>query len=172
MGGLAGVAPPFLGSRRRRPLDFSDHVRTFLSTKRPATKDDAPPIETGKIKITVRAEYAAAHSDPQGWRYVFVYHVTIENVGDETAQLFWRHWRIHDLVAGDHEVEGEGVVGESPVLSPGDAHYYQSFCVLRGPTGHMEGFYHFRRVDSSVFRARIPHFALHAPPEATGSLLA
>ncbi len=124
------------------------------------------------IEITVRTEYAAEHSDPDGWRYVFVYHVAIENVGDETAQLFWRHWHIHDHVAGDHEVEGEGVVGESPVLSPGDAHHYQSFCVLRGPTGYMEGFYHFRRTDGSVFRAKIPPFALHAPPEATGSLLA
>ncbi|MYG19511.1 MAG: ApaG domain, partial [Gemmatimonadales bacterium] len=92
------------------------------------------------------------------------------NVGTETAQLFWRHWLIHDLVAGDHEVEGEGVVGQSPVLRPGDSHRYNSFCILRGPTGHMEGFYHFRRRDGSVFRAPIPRFQFTAPPEAVGTL--
>jgi ApaG protein len=68
------------------------------------------------MKVIVDTHYAVEHSDPAAWRYVFVYHVHIQNVGDETAQLFWRHWRIHDLVAGDHEVEGEGVVGESPTL--------------------------------------------------------
>ncbi|WP_419949633.1 Co2+/Mg2+ efflux protein ApaG [Candidatus Palauibacter sp.] len=129
-----------------------------------------PPIEQGAMAITVRPEYASEHSDPRAWRYVFAYHITIENVGVETGQLFWRHWLIHDLVAGDHEVEGEGVVGESPVLRPGESHEYQSFCILRGPTGHMEGFYHFRRRDGSVFRAPIPRFHFHAPPEAVGTL--
>ncbi|MCG8468978.1 MAG: Co2+/Mg2+ efflux protein ApaG [Gemmatimonadetes bacterium] len=136
------------------------------------TADRSPradlPLETGAVRIRVETRYAEAHSNPSAWRYVFVYHVTIENVGHETVQLFWRHWRIHDLVAGDHEVTGEGVVGESPVLEPGDAHRYQSFCVLRGHSGHMEGFYHFRRTDGSVFRAEIPRFLLHAPPEAVG----
>ncbi len=136
-----------------------------------ATPDPgASPIVPDAMAIQVRPEYAAEHSDPAAWRYVFAYHITIENVGDETAQLFWRHWLIHDLVAGDHEVEGEGVVGQSPVLRPGDSHRYNSFCILRGPTGHMEGFYHFRRRDGSVFRAPIPRFHFNAPPEAVGTL--
>ncbi len=129
-----------------------------------------PPIVPDAMAIRVRPEYVAEHSDPAAWRYVFVYHITIENVGAETAQLFWRHWLIHDLVAGDHEVEGEGVVGQSPVLRPGDSHRYNSFCILRGPTGHMEGFYHFRRRDGSVFRAPVPRFHFSAPPEAVGTL--
>jgi ApaG protein len=79
------------------------------------------------MRISVRTEYLDRESDPETWRHVFAYHVRIENVGDETAQLIWRHWLIHDLFAGDHEVEGEGVVGESPSLSPGDAHEYGSF---------------------------------------------
>jgi ApaG protein len=124
------------------------------------------------MRVTVRAEYAEAHSDRQAWRHVFVYVVRIENVGDETAQLFWRHWKIHDPVAGDHEVEGEGVVGEMPWLDPGQVHEYQSFCVLHGLTGHMEGFYHFRREDHSVFRVPIPLFLLQAPPDAVGAYLA
>lgn len=128
------------------------------------------PIVPDAMAIHVRPEYAAEHSDPAAWRYVFVYHITIENVGAETAQLFWRHWLIHDLVAGDHEVEGEGVVGQSPVLRPGASHRYNSFCILRGPTGHMEGFFHFRRGDGSVFRAPVPRFHFNAPPEAVGTL--
>ena len=96
---------------------------------------------------------------------MFVYFVRIENTGAETAQLFWRHWRIHDAVAGDQEVVGEGVVGECPTLAPGDVHEYNSFCVLEGPSGFMEGHYHFRREDGSVFRAEIPRFQLQAPPD-------
>ncbi len=128
------------------------------------------PIVPDAMAIHVRPEYAAEHSDPAAWQYVFAYHITIENVGDETAQLFWRHWFIHDPMAGDHEVEGEGVVGQSPVLRPGESHFYNSFCVLRGPTGHMEGFYHFRRRDGSVFRAPVPRFHFAAPPEAVGTM--
>ena len=127
---------------------------------------------TDQMQVTVDTRHAVEHSAPAAWRYVFVYHVHIRNVGDETAQLFWRHWRIHDLVAGDHEVEGEGVVGESPTLGPGEEHKYQSFCVLRGPSGHMEGYYHYRRQDGSVFKGPIPRFQLQAPPEAVGALLA
>ena len=136
-----------------------------------STPKNGPVVVTDQMRVTVRPEYAAPHSDPRAWRYVFVYHVRIENVGLETAQLFWRHWRIHDPVAGDHEVEGEGVIGESPTLSPGQVHEYQSFCVLRGPSGHMEGSYEFRREDGSVFRAPIPRFLLQAPPEVVGAYL-
>ena len=130
-----------------------------------------PDVVTDAMRVTVSTRYAEEHSDPQAWRYVFVYHVRIENVAAETAQLFWRHWRIHDLVAGDHEVEGEGVVGEMPVLRPGDVHEYESFCVLRGASGHMEGFYPFRRADNSLFRAPIPRFLLYAPPDALDARL-
>ena len=130
-----------------------------------------PPVEADAMTITVRPEYATRYSDPRVGQYVFTYDVTIENVGGEMAQLLWRHWLIHDPVAGDHEVEGEGVVGEFPILRPGEAHRYQSFCVLRGPNGHMEGFYHFRRRDGSVFRAPVPRFHFHAPPEAAGTQL-
>ena len=135
-----------------------------------AGDSDMPSTVPDAMAIHVWPEYVAEHSDPASWRYVFVYHITIENVGTETAQLFWRHWLIHDPVAGDHEVEGAGVVGRSPVLRPGDSHRYNSFCILRGPTGHMEGFYHFRRRDGSVFRAPIPRFHFAAPPEAVGML--
>jgi ApaG protein len=116
------------------------------------------------MRVSVRPRFAPEHSDEGEPRYVFVYRIRIENIGSRTAQLRWRHWYIHDGIAGDSEVEGEGVVGEQPVLAPGEAHEYESFCVLRGPTGHMEGFYEFRRPDGSEFKATIPRFQLEADP--------
>ncbi len=114
------------------------------------------------IRVSVWPRFAREHSEPAEPRYVFVYHIRIENVGERTAQLVWRHWFIHDAAAGDSEVEGEGVVGEQPVLAPGDVHEYESFCILKAPAGHMEGYYHFRRPDGSEFNAIIPRFELRA----------
>ena len=115
---------------------------------------------TDGIRVTAQPFYAADHSDPDEERYVFSYHMRIENVGDTPAQLIWRHWYIHDPVGGNSEVEGEGVVGEQPTIDPGGVHEYQSFCVLQAPAGSMEGFYEFVRPDGTRFRADIPRFLL------------
>jgi len=123
---------------------------------------------TGGIRITVRPLYVPEHSDPDDSRYVFIYFIRIENLGEKTVQLLWRHWYIHDEAGGDSEVAGDGVVGEQPVLAPGDVHEYNSFCVLRGPRGHMEGYYDFRSPDGSQTRARIPRFQLRTHPETAG----
>lgn len=123
---------------------------------------------TNDIRVTVRPTFAPAHSDVAEPRYVFVYHIRIENVGEDPAQLRWRHWYIHDAAAGDSEVEGEGVIGEQPVLGPGATHEYESFCVLRGPRGHMEGSYEFSRPDGSRFNVEIPRFILDADGEQRG----
>lgn len=118
---------------------------------------------TDGIRVTVQPVYLPQHSSPATPRYVFAYHIRIENVGDRAAQLVWRHWYIHDPVAGDSEVEGEGVVGEQPLLAPGEVHEYQSFCVLEAPEGSMEGFYEFKRADGTRFKAAIPRFLLQLP---------
>lgn len=115
---------------------------------------------TDGIRITVQPFYVAEQSVPEMLRYVFVYHIRIENVGDEPAQLLWRHWYIHDPVAGDSEVEGAGVIGEQPTIPPGGVHEYQSFCVLRSPVGHMEGHYEMTRPDGTRFTAAVPRFLL------------
>jgi ApaG protein len=115
---------------------------------------------TDGIRITVLPTYAPEHSDPDEPRFLFVYHIRIENVSNRTVQLLWRHWYIHDDIAGDSEVEGEGVIGEQPTLAPGDVHEYESFCVLRGTSGSMHGYYEFRAADGASFRAEIPMFAL------------
>lgn len=118
--------------------------------------------ETEGIRITVRPRYVPEQSRPPQRHFVFAYYVRIENVGQGTAQLVSRRWFIHDSVGRDTEVEGEGVVGEQPVLAPGRVHEYQSFCVLQSGSGHMEGSYRFVRADGSAFEAQIPRFILDA----------
>jgi ApaG protein len=118
--------------------------------------------ETDGVRITVRPQYLADQSRPSQRHFVFAYHVRIENVGRQAAQLVTRRWLIHDSVGRDTEVEGEGVVGEQPVVAPGKVHEYQSFCVLQSGSGHMEGSYHFVRADATAFDAVIPRFILDA----------
>src|SRR5205807_10508941 len=97
---------------------------------------------------------------PERQQFVFAYFVRLENVGPGQAQLISRRWAIHDDIGEDTEVQGEGVVGEQPVLASGQVHEYQSFCVLKSRSGYMEGYYHFIREDDSEFDAVIPRFVL------------
>lgn len=120
---------------------------------------------TDGIRITVTPVYLDRHSDPGEPRHVFAYRIRIENVGGVAAHLRRRHWYIHDPVAGDQEVAGEGVVGQEPRIEPGGVHEYESFCVLQGPDGHMEGYYVMERPDGSSFRVVIPRFLLRAMTE-------
>ena len=118
--------------------------------------------ESHGVRVTVRPRYLAEQSLPHAGRYVFAYAVRIENVGTQPVQLLSRRWLIHDDVGEDLEVSGEGVVGEQPSLAPGTVHEYGSFCVLKSPSGWMEGHYTFVRDDGSRFRALIPRFDLDA----------
>jgi ApaG protein len=121
---------------------------------------------TAGIRITVRPTFVPERSNAVLEQYVFIYHVRIENVGVQAAQLRSRRWLIHDDLAGDSVVEGEGVVGEQPHLLPGEVHEYHSFCVLKSPSGWMEGAYRFVRDDGSSFQALIPRFTLAAEGRA------
>jgi ApaG protein len=122
--------------------------------------------QTEGIRVTVRPAYLRDQSRPGAAQYVFAYHVRIENVGEQSAQLLTRRWEIHDESGEDTEVEGEGVVGEQPVIAPGRVHEYRSFCVLKSPRGWMEGRYRFVRADGSRFEALIPRFQLAADDDA------
>ena len=117
---------------------------------------------TNGIRVTERPVYLQEQSIPEQQQFVFAYFVRIENVGTRAAQLLSRRWRIHDSFGEDSEVAGDGVVGEQPLLAIGDVHEYQSFCVLKSPSGHMEGEYHFVRDDAEKFDAEIPRFTLAA----------
>ena len=118
--------------------------------------------ETEGIRISVRPLYLAEQSIPAVRRYVFAYFIRIENVSQRTAQLLSRHWYIHDSAGEDYQVVGEGVVGQQPVLHPGDTHEYNSFCILKSTNGTMEGSYHFTCSDDTQFDANIPRFGLVA----------
>ena len=111
------------------------------------------------MRITVRPVFVREQSVPENGQFVFAYFVRIENVGTQSAQLMARRWHIHDDNGEDSEVIGDGVVGHQPLLSPGAVHEYQSFCVLKGPSGYMEGEYFFER-DADRFAADIPRFTL------------
>jgi len=118
--------------------------------------------ESFGIRVTVRPMYLRDQSEPSQQHYVFAYFVRIENVASAVAQLISRRWLIHDSSGEDIEVKGEGVVGEQPIISPGELHEYQSFCILKSGEGFMEGHYNFLSPDGTSFRAEIPRFTLSA----------
>lgn len=120
---------------------------------------------TRAITITVRPFYLEQHSSPDDGHYVWAYHVRIENCGGETVQLRNRHWRITDSLGRLQEVRGPGVVGEQPVLAPGEHFEYTSSCPLATPSGFMVGDYEMETRGGENFLVRIPAFSLDIPPQ-------
>ncbi len=118
--------------------------------------------ETEGLRITVRPTYLPRQSREGEGQFVFSYVVRIENVGPSPAKLLARRWTIHDSIGEVTEVEGEGVVGEQPLIGPGRVHEYRSFCVLKSRRGWMEGQYFLVRPDGTPFSAWIPRFDLTA----------
>lgn len=119
---------------------------------------------TQGIRVSVETEYQPSYSSPSQYHYVFTYRITIENQSEYTIQLLRRHWHIHDAGFASREVEGEGVVGQQPVLEPGQSHQYVSGCNLKSGIGQMLGYYHMERiVDGVKFRVLVPEFTMVAP---------
>lgn len=119
---------------------------------------------TNGITVTVHTQYLPEHSNPQGSKFIFGYHISISNGTPQTVQLLRRHWFITDSSGSVREVEGEGVVGRQPVLGPGEQHEYVSFCNLFSEIGKMRGTYLMVRVDSGeTFEVEIPEFQMVAP---------
>jgi ApaG protein len=116
-----------------------------------------------EFSVSVRPQYLVEHSNPDEQHYVFAYTVTIRNTGEHTAQLVSRHWVITDGNNAVEEVRGEGVVGEQPVLKPGEAFEYTSGCPLPTPVGSMRGSYQCVAEDGTAFEAPIPEFVLSTP---------
>ena len=118
---------------------------------------------TRAIRITVEPIYLNEQSSPEDSHFVWAYQVKIENDGAETVQLINRHWRITDSLGRLQEVRGEGVVGEQPVLRPGEAYQYTSGTPLATPSGIMAGSYEMVTMAGERFDVEIPAFSLDSP---------
>jgi len=119
---------------------------------------------TAGITVTVKPYYLEDQSEPEAQRFVWAYHVRIENNGQRTVQLRNRYWRITDSRGGIQEVRGAGVVGEQPVLRPGDSFEYTSGTPLPTPSGIMGGTYQMEASETGErFDVAIPSFSLDSP---------
>jgi ApaG protein len=115
------------------------------------------------IRIQVATSYVDDESEPESDRYVFAYTITISNSGNIPAQLISRHWIITDANGKVQEVNGDGVVGEQPLLNPGEEFRYSSGAVLETPVGAMQGLYRMEADGGIGFDALIAPFTLAVP---------
>ena len=121
---------------------------------------------TRGIAVSVEPTYLEANSSPANSQYVWAYQVTIENQGRETVQLLNRHWMITNARGELTEVKGPGVVGEQPVLKPGESYAYASGAPLNTPSGMMGGAYQMESESGERFDIEIPTFSLDSPHHA------
>ncbi|QLQ26328.1 MAG: Co2+/Mg2+ efflux protein ApaG [Dechloromonas sp.] len=122
-----------------------------------------PNPENFRIQVRVVSHYLPDQSSPEDERFVFAYTITITNVGQLPAQLISRHWIITDASSEVQEVRGLGVVGQQPLLEPGESFEYMSGCVLATPVGTMKGTYQMVGENGTRFDAEIPEFVLAIP---------
>ncbi|HEY8191174.1 MAG TPA: Co2+/Mg2+ efflux protein ApaG [Alphaproteobacteria bacterium] len=118
---------------------------------------------THDISVTAEPAYLEDQSEPDESRYVWAYRITIRNCGAQTVQLRSRYWRITDANGFTQEIEGEGVVGDQPVLRPGESYEYTSGTPLATPSGFMVGTYRMEKSDGGTFTIDIPAFSLDMP---------
>ena len=119
---------------------------------------------TEGVRVSIEAEYQPEYSSPSQYHYVFTYRVTIENNSPKTIQVMRREWHIQDAGYKSREVTGEGVVGQQPIIEPGNVHQYVSGCNLKSGIGNMYGTYQVERlVDGKLLNIIIPQFLLIAP---------
>ncbi|MBC7695799.1 MAG: Co2+/Mg2+ efflux protein ApaG [Burkholderiales bacterium] len=121
-------------------------------------------IITHGIEISVKTRYYAPQSDPKNNHYFFVYEITITNKSEYTVKLLKRHWDITDAFGEKRDVEGEGVVGETPTMEPGESFSYNSGCDFTTDIGKMSGYYLMKKlVDQTEFNVLIPEFLMTLP---------
>ncbi|MFT3978193.1 MAG: Co2+/Mg2+ efflux protein ApaG [Sphingomonas bacterium] len=118
---------------------------------------------THGVTVRVSVSYLPEQSEPARGRWFWAYHIRIENDGEQTVQLLTRHWIITDARGARHNVEGEGVIGDKPVIAPGGSYDYVSGCPLATSSGSMRGHYRMMGANGAMFDVTIPHFALLAP---------
>ncbi|MGE0408517.1 MAG: Co2+/Mg2+ efflux protein ApaG [Amphiplicatus sp.] len=121
---------------------------------------------TRGIRVSVRPNYLESQSDPDDGRFVWAYTVRIDNNSGEIVRLRTRYWRITDAKGLTEEVRGDGVVGEQPVIRPGEGYEYTSGAPLQTPSGMMVGRYGMETAGGEIFEVDIPAFSLDSPHEA------
>ncbi|MEN9559230.1 MAG: Co2+/Mg2+ efflux protein ApaG [Pseudomonadota bacterium] len=115
------------------------------------------------IEVSCQSFYLAQHSQPEAKRYLFAYEIVIRNQGNERVQLLSRHWIITDSHHQVEEVRGDGVIGQQPIILPGEEFRYSSGCPLSTPVGTMRGTYTMQKQDGSLLQVPIPEFVLSIP---------
>ncbi len=121
---------------------------------------------TAGVTVRVNPSYLPDQSDPESARFVWAYHIRIENGSKRDVQLIARHWIITDARGRTEEVQGEGVVGDQPLIAPGGAYDYVSGCPLQTPSGTMHGSYAMA-AEGDLFEVAIPLFSLDSPHART-----
>jgi len=122
---------------------------------------------TKGVKITVETFYQPQYSDVNSEEFLFAYRITITNDSVHALQLMARHWYIYDLSQAVREVVGEGVVGQQPIIYPGESYQYMSGCSINSEIGMMKGTYQMRKLkDGQLFEVLIPAFILCTPQKA------
>lgn len=116
--------------------------------------------ETARVSVHVQSQYVASQSSPDDDRYVFAYTITIRNLGRSSVQLLGRYWLITNGNGRETEVQGEGVVGEQPLIAPGNEFQYTSGAVIETPMGTMQGHYVMLDEQGDTFHVEIPVFRL------------
>lgn len=116
-----------------------------------------------KVQVEAEVTYQEEDSSPDDEVYVFSYEITIRNLNPFSVQLLSRHWIITDANGKTEEVRGPGVVGEQPVIAPGENYTYTSFCPLKTPVGSMQGSYQMTTKEGQTFDAIIAPFSLAIP---------
>ena len=128
-----------------------------------------PPMPKHQFTCEVESQYLSEQSAPEDHLYAFAYTVTITNTGEVPAQLISRHWLIEDAAGRSDEVKGLGVVGNQPLLRPGESFQYTSGTRLHAPSGQMRGSFFCVAEDGERFEATVPEFALMADGGAAGN---
>ena len=119
---------------------------------------------TKGIRVTTRVKFKEEYSEPNKSYFVFFYRITIENFNDFEVQLLRRHWDIFDSNGIKTVVDGEGVIGEKPILAPGELYTYESACNLESGMGSMGGFYELMKTENGeLFQSEIPEFVMEVP---------
>ncbi len=144
-------------SKTTKPKEerFLNIIKTSASQQYLAT--------TNNIRITVWPEFIDSKSSVIGDLFIWAYHIRIDNQGSESVKLINRYWRIIDEKGVVQEVNGEGVVGEQPLIEPGAAYQYSSGVHLRYPSGIMKGQYQMKKNNGETFDVKIPTFSLDVP---------